>query len=261
MARHHAPRPSRSPRAPTGCSRPSLDALSLRNQAPCELSVISAVILDLDGTILDGHLRHYACYQQICDKYDWPRMSLVDYWQAKRERTDPWHRTSVSEASLNSETLRKEWLDRIERPAVLALDSLHPGALEKLEEWHDQGLRLALATSRRFPDRLRHQLVRLRLDSFWHCVVTSDPGRGGAGKAQHVREKIPDVSPEHCLWIGDTEADIEAARAFGCRIWSVSCGLRTSSYLTSLSPDFLSGSLSEVDLRVAGGIHWSSLTF
>lgn len=214
--------------------------------------MISTVILDLDGPILDGHLRHYACYQQICDKYGWPTMCLAEYWQAKRERRDVWTHAPVTATSSPSEVVRQEWRDRIELPDLLALDAVQPGAPERLAQWRYASLRLVLVTSRRFRDRLLDQLIRLGLDAFWDCIVTSDPAGGGTEKARRVKHAIPHASPERCAWIGDTEADIEAGRAFGCRVWAVTSGLRTRSYLLSLAPDFLSANLAEVDLGVTG---------
>ena len=58
----------------------------------------------------------------------------------------------------------------------------------------------------------------------------------------------PGLDPGRALWIGDTEVDVAAARALGCPVWLLTCGLRTGPYLASLAPEFLGPDLTQVDL-------------
>jgi phosphoglycolate phosphatase-like HAD superfamily hydrolase len=68
-----------------------------------------------------------------------------------------------------------------------------------------------------------------------------------------VKEVITNLLPNQCLWIGDTEVDIEAARTFGCQSWAVTCGLRNETYLSTFAPDFLSTDLTTIDLGCCNG--------
>ncbi|MDX6403382.1 MAG: hypothetical protein QOH70_837 [Blastocatellia bacterium] len=215
--------------------------------------MIKTVVLDLDGPILDGQFRHYACYRKILVEHGYKPVSLENYWQMKRDRMDQRRQLAASRAETIYADFKESWLASIEMPDMLALDRIQPGALEKLREWRVQGIRLALVTQRRHRDYLYDQLGRLKLDSLLNHVVVSDPGRSGIGKSQQLKTEVADISAEDCLWVGDTEVDIEAARSFGCPVWAVACGLRSKSYLASLSPDFLSQDLTTVDLRCADG--------
>jgi len=210
--------------------------------------MIQTVILDLDGPILDGQFRHYACYRQILTENGYQPVSLESYWQMKRERVDRRQQLAASGAEAIYEKFLQTWLEKIEQPDLLTLDRLQPGVPEKLQQWREQGLKLILATMRCYPDRLHTQLVHFGLDALLDCVVVSEHRLGGIGKAHQVKSTVLDICPTNSLWIGDTEIDIEAAHSFGCPIWAVTCGIRTESYLASLSPDFLSSNITSIDL-------------
>jgi phosphoglycolate phosphatase len=209
---------------------------------------VSTVILDLDGPLLDGRVRHYACYRVILEAAGHVPLDADRYWEMKRDRADRRVQLAASGAEALYEPFLRAWLDRIEAPEFLALDRVQPGALEVLSRWKGRGIRLVLATLRRHPDRLRHQLAATGLDRLLDVVVVSRHAGGGAGKAREVREAAPGLEPSRALWIGDTEVDVAAARALGCPVWLLTCGLRTGAYLASLDPDFLGPDLTQVDL-------------
>lgn len=212
--------------------------------------MIDTVILDLDGTILDGKLRHYTCYQRILSQTDYVPIDIDSYWQMKRERANLHQQLAMSGVEVITDEFKLLWLDLIEQPEMLRLDILQPGIVEHLRAWRNAQVRLVLATLRRFPKRLARQLSDLRLDGLFHRVVISNPNLGAAGKQQQVVERVANLNPARCLWIGDTEVDIAAARALGCPVWAVTCGLRAESYLASLSPDYLSLNLTDVKLEL-----------
>jgi len=214
-------------------------------------TMIRIVILDLDGPILDGKFKHYACYRQIITEHGHLPVDLDSYWRMKRERVDLRQQLTTSGAESIYESFKKSWLDLIEQPNMLVLDRLQPGVIEKLQSWRDNKVRLVVATLRRYPERLHDQLTNLGLGAFFDYVAVCEPSRGGHGKAQRLKNVVMDTPPSDCLWVGDTEVDVEAARSVGCPIWAVTCGLRAESYLTSLAPDFLSPDITYVDLRCA----------
>jgi phosphoglycolate phosphatase-like HAD superfamily hydrolase len=215
--------------------------------------MIRTLIVDLDGPVLDGKHRHYFCYQKILVERGFIPLDLESYWGMKRERADRREQLKAVGAEGIYEDFLAAWLELIEQPEALSLDRLQPGALEKLQEWRDQGLSLILVTLRRYPDRLHEQLRRLKLEPVFDHLAVCEHRAGGLGKAEKVRTISRHISARHCLWIGDTEVDIEGARAFGCRVAAVTCGLRTEVYLASLSPDLLSHDLTGIDLECCDG--------
>lgn len=210
--------------------------------------MIQTVILDLDGPILDGEFRHYACYQKILANHGYAPVSIENYWQMKRDRMDLRQQLSASGAEAIYSDFKRSWLELIEQPEMLDLDRVQPGAKQKLVEWREQGLSLALVTLRRHPERLHAQLAHLGLTFLFDYILVSDHSKGGVGKAEKVKQTLAEQPATALLWIGDTEVDVEAARWLGCPVWAVSCGVRTERYLASLAPDFLSRDITSVDL-------------
>lgn len=204
------------------------------------------VILDLDGPLLDGRARHYACYREILEEHGMTPLLPAPYWDLKRGGAGSRAQLAASGAESIHQAFVKSWLDRIELPRLLALDRLQPGVLEKLESWRRRGLRLVLATHRRNRASLLEQLNHLGLTAFQRIVVCEGP------KAEKVRDDCPELVSNRCVWIGDTEDDIEAGRVLGCTVWAVTCGLRTERFLAGLRPDHLVEDIRAVDLGSVG---------
>lgn len=212
-------------------------------------TVIETIILDLDGPLLDGQLRHYQCYRDILAEKGFVPMSLAQYWDMKRHRVDRRRQLAVSDAERLYDEFLDAWLARIESKPYLALDRLQEGATAKLREWKTAGIYLLLATMRRHRDNLFWQLETLGLHAWFDEIIVVESTDPAFDKASKIRPYLKDRVFERALWIGDTEVDVEAARRLGVKICAVSCGLRTTDYLASLKPDFL---LSDVDsIRLA----------
>src|SRR5262245_20633756 len=104
--------------------------------------MISTLLLDLDGTLLDSQVRHYAVYRDILAENGFPFLESDDYWQRKRRAARPLDLLMATAATAISETFREEWAARIERADYLALDTVLPGVLETLRKWRSEGRRL-----------------------------------------------------------------------------------------------------------------------
>lgn len=180
------------------------------------------VIVDLDGTLLDTRRRHHAVYAEAVRTLGGEPLPLSDLWRAKRR--------GVSWARLLGEDRAKRfldlWLDRIEAPDMLALDQLQPGAARGLRRLRASGLRPVLLTARRDPAALNRQLEDLGVAAAFEAVVAV-----GAGP------KAPPPGPPIVRWIGDTEADVEGARAAGVAVTVVTNGIRTRTLLARAAPD------------------------
>lgn len=211
--------------------------------------MIKTIVLDLDGPILDGKYRHYACYSKILTAHGYTPLGIEAYWKMKRERKNRRKQLAASGAEKIYIEFFTEWLALIEQPEMLSLDQVQSGVQSRLEQWRQDGKTLILATMRRYPDRLQEQIKKYRLNTFFSYVVACDHNMGGVGKAQLVKNIYPHLRPEESLWIGDTEKDNDAAHYLGCKFIALSCGLRTYAFLASLSPDFLYRDLTEVDIR------------
>ena len=210
--------------------------------------VINTIVLDLDGPLLEGKKRHYKCYADILSRHGFVPLDIDVYWQMKRACVNRRDILSKSHAEGMYDTFLDEWLANIEKQDYLACDELQPNVLIKLKQWNEKGIKLILATMRKNEDNLNQQLQNLGLKPCFDSVVVCDHSKGGVGKAESVRTRYPDLNRGKCLWIGDTEADAQAAAHLGCPRILVSCGLRDDEHLKSYAPMTIKPFLFDVDI-------------
>jgi phosphoglycolate phosphatase len=201
--------------------------------------MINTLILDLDGPILDGKLRHYQCYRDILMEHGFEPMPMDIYWEMKRQRKDRHSQLAVNGANGIYKEFLNAWLERIEQKKYLNLDQLQPGAFEKLKEWQTIGMDIILVTMRNSQDNLYWQLSVLNLTSLFNFIHVVGTANRSTSKVSAVRPHVEQAGRSSVLWIGDTEVDAEAARVLGVTSCLVSCGLRVPEYLATLNPDYL----------------------
>ena len=187
------------------------------------MNKIKRIFVDLDGPLLEGKGRHYFCYRTILEQRGFKPVGLEDYWEGKRRMVSRRELLAASGAEDIYVAFLNDWLGIIESPRALEIDSLQEGALGCLGKWRARKLELFLVTMRRNVAALDMQLNATGLREFLDEVLVCDHSGGGASKAAAVRKRLSAVGPvEDALWIGDTEADWEAARALGCPVMLVS---------------------------------------
>lgn len=206
--------------------------------------MISTLVLDLDGPLLDVKRRHYQCYSDIMREHEVEPVSMNFYWEMKRNRMDFRQLLALSHAADLCDEFLSAWSQRIEIKEYLAMDMLQNRAKEILGDWKRSGMRLLLATMRTHPDTLHWQLGELGIAHFLDEVIVAGGNQDGFGKAAGVKPHIDKKRLDEVVWIGDTEADVHAARLLKVKICALSCGLRNEAYLSSMLPDMMEPDLS-----------------
>jgi phosphoglycolate phosphatase-like HAD superfamily hydrolase len=207
----------------------------------------SLIVLDLDGPLLEGRYRHHACYASIMRELGHEPIPLAAYWALKRGRTSRAAILATSGAAGCYEEFLRLWLERIEAPECLALDRLQPGVRSILETWKAAGRVLVLVTARRDAHALDAQLDRLELRRLFERVLAVPFAEDGSAKAAAFRTACGGRVGEIQAWVGDTEADVLAARALGVPSVALGCGIREEAYLKSLHPDHYYEDLGAMD--------------
>lgn len=192
-------------------------------------------VLDLDGPILDVIERHYRCYRETLAELGYSALPREIYWEMKRRPLDTSQILAATGATQSAKEFDRMWLERIEEKEYLSLDRVQKGAMDTLKKWKELDIMLVLATMRRNDSNLFWQLERLGLRSMFSEVVV---GPSIKAKAEGVAKKVREVDRRNIVWIGDTEADVRAARMLGVQVCVVDGGLRNMDYLCSLAPDF-----------------------
>lgn len=199
---------------------------------------IDSILLDLDGPVLNGKYRHYRCYSDILREYGFRALNVDEYWKMKRNRQDRRQQLAATGAERIYDLFLKRWIELIEQKNYLALDIVQEGVVEKLLSWKSAGISIFLVTLRNNNSNLFWQLESNNLLPFFDKVLAVGTEAGSKGKESAASSVLAEKMVS-ALWIGDTEVDVVAARALGIKVCAVSCGLRTSEYLSTLKPDFL----------------------
>ena len=135
------------------------------------------------------------------------------------------------------------------------LISLFPGIRPLLRDLHSSGCRLGVFTqkSREFEIDGRRcgasrELDELGVASLFSVVVGFEDVARHKPDPEGVELALDrlGVLPEHALLVGDTAADIEAARAAGCPSCHATWGIQGDATPLGTSPDYVAGSPAEL---------------
>lgn len=218
------------------------------------LTDVRAILFDLDGTLVDSAPDLALAVNATLAELDRPpcTVDIVRDWVGNGadkllERALSGHFDGrVSPERLAA--IRPRFLHHYER--YLCVDSaLYPGVAEGLEALYGAGLRLGCVTNK--PSRFTQPLLeQLNIAGFFGAVI-------GGDDAPH---KKPDPAPlrlaaerlsvplGHCLVVGDSINDIEAARAAGCPVVAVPYGYNHGRDIRSARPDAVIASLGALPL-------------
>jgi phosphoglycolate phosphatase-like HAD superfamily hydrolase len=216
------------------------------------------VITDFDGPIMDVSERYYQAYRFCLQQVRRPdqtvtMLSKAVFWQLKRSQV-PERQIGILSGldELQAQEfahLRKQTVHTL---PYLVYDKPTVGAIETLKYIKNSGLDLVVMTMRRVRE-LDHAFQRYDLAQFFapdrrYClsndyVKTTDV----KDKPLLMQRALAELPPAADTWmIGDTEADITAAKTHGIKVIGVLCGIRNQTQLLQHQPDWLAN-----DLRAA----------
>lgn len=215
------------------------------------------LITDFDGPIMDISERYYLVYQFCLETTQRPgqqvrQLSKAEFWSLKRSRTPE---TQIGIMSGLDEAQAKEFA-QLRRQTVHTLpymvhDTLAPGAVDALEKVQQAGVDLVVLTMRRVLE-LDYAFNRCDLERFFpknRCYQLSNDyvkTRDIDDKPLLMEQALAELPPASDVWmVGDTEADIIAAKKHGVKVIAVLCGIRDRVQLERYEPDLILNNLSE----------------
>ncbi len=201
------------------------------------------LIFDLDGTLLDTSTRHFTVYETVTKQFNGTVLDKAAYWQQKRRNT-PWPEilTASGIDPGQSQAFLTKFIALIEQIDMLKLDELFPFSLPCLERL--SAYELYLVSLRRNEANLLQQIEWLGLAPHFARVITGHTENEGF---EMKKELIGRLNEKNAVVIGDTEADIKAARLLGLRSIAVTSGIRDNGLLEQASPDRLVESVKAID--------------
>lgn len=174
--------------------------------------------------------RHYRTYWSALAPLGGRPLSPAAYWRLKRRGARPAEVLATSGVGDDGlEAFLARFRAEIEAPARLELDRLLPGVRATMAALAGRGDRLVLLSLRRDPEAFARQVERLGIATAFDRV---DAGRasedGRLAKLQLVEAAGFDGA---AAVVGDTEADVGAARILGLASVGVTTGLRNRGFL------------------------------
>jgi HAD superfamily hydrolase (TIGR01509 family) len=203
--------------------RPGIDFAGTRR-----MSILQAVLFDLDGTLVDSNETHVeawvACFAErghgISAKRIRPEIGLGGEQLVRAI-------LGRDAAKLDVEQLPECESERYRRLVAERKLQLLPGAKRLLEAVRAHGLRSALASSSR-AEQLEATFASVGVDLRELVDATT-----GASDVAHAKPE-PDllhaaagklgIAPEHCVYVGDTPHDLLAAELAGAPSIGIACG-------------------------------------
>ena len=215
------------------------------------------LITDFDGPIMDVSDRYYRVYQQCLaetQRLGQPVRELpkAEFWDMKRARVPE---TEIGILSgLDADQARdfaQKRRQTVHTLPYMVYDRPAPGALETLQKVQRAGVDLAVMTMRRVRE-LDEAFNRCNLGQFFpenrrYCLPNDYVKTGDVkDKPLLMAKALAELPPTSDTWmVGDTEADIIAAKTHGVKVIGVLCGIRDRTQLEMHQPDLIANNLSE----------------
>ncbi|MEO7032037.1 MAG: phosphoglycolate phosphatase [Herbaspirillum sp.] len=214
-------------------------------------SGIRAVILDMDGTMLDTAGDFQAAINLMCAEFNFPPLTLATILGFVGKGSE-----HLIECVL-AVNLDRAGVTQHFSAALAAYQrhyagingqhvSVYPGVVAGLDAFCAQGLRLACVTNK--PIRFaRELLVQMKLDAYFDVVYGGDSlptKKPHPGPLLRVCADFG-LQPTQVLAIGDSSNDALAARAAGCRVLNVPYGYNHGQSVQELDSDGIVSTLQD----------------
>lgn len=215
------------------------------------------LITDFDGPIMDVSERYYRVYQFCLEKMRSPgqevrKLPKAEFWALKRSQIPE---TEIARLSGLSPSQLKDFA-HLRRQTVhtmpyLSHDCLQPEAIPALEAAQNAGIDIVVMTMRRVRE-LDEAFDRTDLRRFFppqnrYCLGNDYVKTGDTkDKPLLMEQAIKKLAPATSTWmVGDTEADIIAAKTHGVKVIGVLCGIRNHNQLEQHQPDLIMPNLQD----------------
>ena len=222
------------------------------------------LITDFDGPIMDVSDRYYRVYQQCLAETQREgqavrELTLAEFWDMKRARVPETEIALLSgldaDQAVDFALQRRQTVHTL---PFLMYDRPARGAVETLEKLQRAGVDLTVMTMRRVRE-LDEAFTRCNLAQFFpenrrYCLPNDYVKTGDVkDKPLLMARALAELPPASDFWmVGDTEADIVAAKTHGVKVIGVLCGIRDRTQLEMHQPDFIANNLSEAVEMVLG---------
>ena len=228
------------------------------------------IITDFDGPLMDVSDRYYCVYLDCLQQTKLPahqikQLSKAEFWQLKRARVPEVKIGLISgldqEQALKFAQRRRKIVHSL---PYLIHDRVIFGVVETLEKLQKLDIDLVVMTMRREKELAaafeKYNLARFFKSDRRYCLPNNYNKKTDTEDKLALMEKaLSELPPAADIWmIGDTEADIVAAKTHGVKVIGVLSGIRDFERLEYYQPNFIVNNFSEAANLVIATV--SSLT-
>ncbi len=208
--------------------------------------MVSAIIFDMDGVIVDTEPLHFIALKRVLKEFniDIPDTSFMDYFGISEESI--WKKTlkkySIKMPFNSFETKRRQHLFEVLEESL----ELAKGTLRLLKQLKKNRVRIALVTSSG-RDVVDFILNKLDISGFFEIIVSSDDVKEKKPNPEPYRLALDrlGLKPDDCAVIEDSKYGVESAKGAG--IFCI--GLRNKNYENAATEaDLLIWSLEELTI-------------
>lgn len=182
----------------------------------------SAVVLDVDGTLLDSNYHHAIAWSRAFEQHD----VHVPLWRIHRAIGMGGDKLVPAVAgddveSAQGDDIRDRW--EKEYNELIEETRLLPGAKELLSALKRRGLAVALASSS-IPEHAQHAFDLLDADDLADAATTAEDTEESKPDPDLVDEALARVATRRACVVGDSVYDMEAAERAGVPAYGVLTG-------------------------------------
>jgi HAD superfamily hydrolase (TIGR01509 family) len=211
----------------------------------------SAVIFDLDGTLVDSLELYYRDLREILLRVGLPPVPKEEVLEVMRAGSSPWD-VFIPKDMPN----RKEFVDRciaIDReiwPTLYHEEArLFPGSRPTIESLFRRGIKLGIVTSGWEEDNeISHLLSKEGVAPYINALIMKPDTKRTKPAPDPILLCLERISanPASAVYVGDAPDDIRAGKAAGTRTAAVLSGVGTPAMLELLNPDWIIKGVDEV---------------
>lgn len=201
------------------------------------------ILFDLDGTLIDARKRMYELFNKLAPETN---LNFDEYWELKRKKIS--HKEILLQTCSYSERQIEEfdnkWMDTIETPSWLELDTPIPGVTDFLIAAKAKHL-LYIITARQNTVYTLNQIEQFGWSGFFEKVLITNQKIKKAGLIKDC------LSVDHADWmIGDTGNDIQTGKVLGMKTAAVLSGFTSKEKLQEYKPDLIIESVVDFNYAV-----------
>lgn len=191
-----------------------------------------AVIFDLDGTLLNTLDDLAASTNRALAHFDLPQRSLDEVRQFVGNGVEKLIRRAVPAGT--DETLTLACLDWFKQDYMVHMrdqTAPYPGILKLLKQLQDNSCKVGVV-SNKFDGAVK-ELCREHFGDLLPVAIGERPGAQKKPARDLVDLCVAElgVHPDHCVYVGDSDVDIQTAANAGLPCLSVSWGFRSQDFL------------------------------